>query len=297
MIMVAPDRVLHVCRLGSRLDFREIGAHVVYVGVEGEVTVSWTDRPQERSRVVVVPAYGKHRIAADRQVVKTILIEPETVSDRCLADLSARLACPKGADPLVERLLGHGAVPDEMPGGAFPVISRDGFDLAVFGGALEGRQLDERIEYAMAFIRRRLGDTVLTADCAQEFSLSSSRFRRLFADNTGIPFRRYRMWKRARAYLEQVFEPASLTEIALELGYPDSAHFSRSIRATYGLTPRDMRAKMRGAVYIHCPPSPDGAIGRRDLAEVSPAEKDGAVSGQQLNLTGARAFAAPAAHV
>jgi len=38
----------------------------------------------------------------------------------------------------------------------------------------------------------------------------------------------------------------SLTDVALDLGYPDSSHFSHSIRASFGLQPRSIREGSRG---------------------------------------------------
>lgn len=45
---------------------------------------------------------------------------------------------------------------------------------------------------------------------------------------------------------------ANLAQLALDAGYPDSTHFSRSIRLAYGLKPRDIFAGSRRlAVYAH----------------------------------------------
>jgi len=264
MIIVAPDRVLHICKLGSRLDYRVIGAYVVYVGLQEDITVYWGDRSSVRSRVVAIPPYRKHRIAAGPQFVKTILIEPETVTNRCLSDLSMSVKGQATVDPSMTGLFNPAPFMEEISGGTASSISRESFDNSVFGFALETRTLDERIEFATKLIGENIGEMVLTSDCAGEFSISSSRFRRLFVGDTGIPFRRYRMWRRARAYLEQIHAQSSLTETAFDLGYPDSTHFSRSIRSTYGLPPRQMKTRMQNSsfIFIRQPaasaPSPTG---------------------------------------
>ena len=43
------------------------------------------------------------------------------------------------------------------------------------------------------------------------------------------------MWKRARRFMDHANRDHSVTEVALDLGYPDSTHFSHSIRACFGL--------------------------------------------------------------
>lgn len=250
MIMVAPDRVLHVCRLGSRLDYRVIGAHVIYVGLEEEITVYQPDGSSTRSRVISVKPYQRHRIAAGRQYVKTILVEPETATERCLDDLHDTIGDTTLVEPLLAGLLDPNPLRRAFSCESTAPITKHEFDRLNFGYELESREMDERIEVATKMLRDSIGDAILTDDCAEEFSISSSRFRRLFVGDTGVQFRKYRMWRRARAYLEQVLSMSSLTEIALDLGYPDSTHFSRSIRSTYGLPPREMKTRMQGSDFL-----------------------------------------------
>jgi AraC-like DNA-binding protein len=43
------------------------------------------------------------------------------------------------------------------------------------------------------------------------------------------------MWKRARRFMDHANRDHSVTEVALDLGYPHSTHFSHSIRACFRL--------------------------------------------------------------
>ena len=87
-------------------------------------------------------------------------------------------------------------------------------------------------------------------DCAQQVELSFSRFLHLFRENVGAPFRSFRTWKRARSLLHYVNRDANLAHVALDTGYPDSTHFSHSIRQIYGMKPKDMFAGSRRlAIY------------------------------------------------
>lgn len=250
MIMVAPDRVLHVCVLGSRLDYRTIGAYVIYVGLREEITVCWDDGTCTRSRLVSVPPYRRHRISAGRQYVKTILIEPETVTERAVTDLRHRLDNITAEDARNSSLFQPESLERLFRQDSAGPVSKQEFDRINFGYELEHRDLDERVVFATTLMRECIGDAIHTGDCAEEFAISSSRFRRLFVGDTGVQFRKYRMWRRARAYLEKVVSRSSLTDIALDLGYPDSTHFSRSIRSTYGLPPREMKRRMQNSVFV-----------------------------------------------
>ena len=76
-------------------------------------------------------------------------------------------------------------------------------------------------------------------------NLSFSRFVHLFKEQVGVPLRTFRSWKRARSVLQYVRQDVNLTQIAQHTGYPDSAHFSRSIREVFGLQPREVMAGSR----------------------------------------------------
>jgi AraC-like DNA-binding protein len=91
---------------------------------------------------------------------------------------------------------------------------------------------------------------VTAASCAAEAGLSSSRFLHLFKQETGISFRSFRAWKRARHLLHFANQDLNLAHLAQEIGYPDSTHFSHSIRRFYGLKPRAIFSGSRDlAIY------------------------------------------------
>jgi methylphosphotriester-DNA--protein-cysteine methyltransferase len=99
-------------------------------------------------------------------------------------------------------------------------------------------------------MKEQRGAQLLATQCAAEANLSPSRFLHLFKSEVGVSFRNYRAWQRARGLLEAVTRGDSLTEIALDFGYPDSTHFSHSIRQIYGRTPRSILAGSRNLTLI-----------------------------------------------
>ena len=124
------------------------------------------------------------------------------------------------------------------------------FDTMCFGEALSARPLDPRVVRSIAQIGRFCGDPVTAASCAAEVGLSSSRFLHLFKQQTGISFRAFRAWKRARHLLHFANQDLNLAHLAQDIGYPDSTHFSHSIRRFYGLKPRAIFSGSRDlAIY------------------------------------------------
>jgi AraC-like DNA-binding protein len=76
----------------------------------------------------------------------------------------------------------------------------------------------------------------------------------LFKEEIGMTVRAFCAWKRARCVLPSMTGPCNLTQLALEAGYPDSTHFSHSIRRIFGLRPRDILAGSR-RLSLLCPAS------------------------------------------
>jgi AraC-like DNA-binding protein len=53
----------------------------------------------------------------------------------------------------------------------------------------------------------------------------------------GIPFRRFVLWSRMRQAVASTQAGRDLTEAAVDAGFSDSAHLSRTFRAMFGLSP------------------------------------------------------------
>jgi AraC-like DNA-binding protein len=68
--------------------------------------------------------------------------------------------------------------------------------------------------------------------------LSASRFLHLFKENTDVPYRRFRAWKRLFLAVEHLNASDNMTFAALEAGFSDATHFSHSFRDAFGVNPR-----------------------------------------------------------
>jgi AraC-like DNA-binding protein len=96
------------------------------------------------------------------------------------------------------------------------------------------RTLDPRIAIAVAGLAANSSEVAPVADAARTVGLSASRFQHLFAEEIGVPFRRFRIWQRLRAAIGEVVSGSTLTEAAHAAGFSDQAHFAREFRRTFG---------------------------------------------------------------
>jgi AraC-like DNA-binding protein len=246
LMLITPDRVFYAGLLG-RPRQRCSGAFHVYVSIKGGLRLAVEGTVEGFGELAVVPPNLRHTVASDYRSVICILIEPETVCAGAFDLLAERLSgaeCQFYVDRIraVYERSQHEPCCVDSVGAAF--------DIMCFGEALPRRILDSRVVQAIAQICRFSGDPVTAASCAAEAGLSSSRFLHLFKQETGISFRSFRAWKRARHLLHFANQDLNLAHLAQDIGYPDSTHFSHSIRRFYGLKPRAIFSGSRDlAIY------------------------------------------------
>ena len=109
-------------------------------------------------------------------------------------------------------------------------------------------KLDARISSVVALIKRDVANNLSARYLAAQVDLSEPRLSQLFKDTLGVPIRRYRQWHRLFVTAVGVTQGLSLTTAALEAGFTDSAHFSRTFRSILGMPPSAMlnpRGRMR----------------------------------------------------
>jgi len=234
LMLISPERVFYAGLLG-RPRRRSSGGFGIYVAMQGSLRVTIEGRPDQVGAMAYVPPYLPHNVECDSRCVINLVIEPESVLPAPMAALGARIG-GAGAAALASRIR-------QAYRALVAVGRRDGFttsefDNLFFGEPLPARPIDRRIARAIARLSD-VGSAAVTAeDCAVAANLSQSRFLHLFKDETGVSFRAFRAWKRARHLLHFVNSDINLAHLAQDIGYPDSTHFSHSIRRFYGLQPR-----------------------------------------------------------
>jgi AraC-like DNA-binding protein len=102
------------------------------------------------------------------------------------------------------------------------------------------RPRDARIARVVHEIERRPDAFGRMQAAAALACLSPSRFRASFDAELGLPFRRYRLWRRMAAVMRTVAGGGSLTEAAHAAGFSSSAHLSSTFKRMFGLTASDL---------------------------------------------------------
>lgn len=244
-LLIGQDRLFYSGLIGNSMRIRRLGGFAIYVSPDDGFEVSVNGGPWQRREIVALMPFTEHRLRGDSNRMFDVMIESESVAAEDLAALFDRANSAGSSAELARhvRHAHHELVQSRDAGG----FSARQFDEYFLHQPLRPRSIDSRIA-------RVLGsdpadpevETPLASDLAADLGLSTSRFLHLFKANTGLPFRSHRMWKRARRFLDHAAAASSLTDVALDLGYPDSSHFSHSIRQTYGLQPRSIRRGSQG---------------------------------------------------
>jgi AraC-like DNA-binding protein len=218
-----------------------LGSLTIYSAAGDTFQIKVGGGAAETVRVALVMPNTPVSIHASGRNIDVILVEPEAVPDKeGMALLAA--CCRQGSSQhrqLQRAFLDWSCHPDVFTGNCAEV------DMYFFGTVLRPRDIDPRILQAVLRINLDPGDRHIASEFASAGHLSCSRFVHLFREELGTTFRSFCAWKRARAMLHHVAEKQRLTDVAMEMGYPDSTHFSHSIRRIYGLRPRDIFAGSR----------------------------------------------------
>ena len=251
MLWITPERVFYAGLLGAPA-MHPKGCLAAYVALEAPLRIRLEGEPWCETEVAVVPPYVPFQVASEGRHVLGLLVEPETVD---LSRLPAVLqACGAVEAPGFARHVRQCHAQLVAAGLAAIHHARD-FDPLFFGAFLPRRAADPRVARVLQLLQAEPGAPWTAQRCADEAGLSVSRFLHLFKRETGIAFRSLRAWKRARSLLHHVTRADPLVDLALDIGYPDSTHFSHSIRQTYGLKPRDIVAGSRKLRVIAPPAS------------------------------------------
>lgn len=248
VMLITPDRVLYAGLLGRPLT-RELGSLTIYVSLGNPFQLQLRGGLWQSADMWVVQPDTPHQIATIDKMIGVYMIEPENLDmDRLPAYL--RDDDRDGASLMVLARL-RDAFFSLIEGRVQVDAIRTQADEFFLGEALATRKLEPRMTAVINRIKRNPCDTLSAEQLADQVDLSFSRFLHLFKAEVGTTFRRFRAWKRARSFLAYVNTELNLTDIALETGYPDSSHFSHTVRRYWGLTPKDIIAGSRRLSVIN----------------------------------------------
>lgn len=190
----------------------------VILGLNGPFRLNgqWQER-----RAIAIPANQPHQLDGGSTTLAIALIDGATKLGRTIASGAFTPSC------------GHLSSISSTLTEAKAFVTH----LSTHSASQQAPAVDRRIERILEALATP-ADAPQGADALASLAgLSRSRFLHLFKETTGLPLRRYILWRRIINSIEAVGQGADLTGAAHHGGFSDSAHFSRTFRETFGLSP------------------------------------------------------------
>ena len=210
----------------------------VHVGLDAPVWVKPRDRgAASEARVIVVPPNVQHATGAVGWSV-ALFFEPgsrgtpwrETGPAYVIDGVWARRLVGLVDEAVTSSRVDIGCFVDQVARATFAASSRP-------------RPLDTRVGAALTAIRRDVD--VDLRRLASALGLSIDRLTHLVSEQTGMPIRRHALWQRVLRVLSTGARPSALAAAAVEAGFSDHAHMTRSFRRFLGRAPSEFRVPPR----------------------------------------------------
>lgn len=205
--------------------------HCLVVGIDEPVTVAMDGEPAINARSILIPPRVVHQIVATAGA--RVLFCYVDVTRARGADLFSHMQNRAGSlgvtysrEAVLINLCGR-----ETPDGE--AIMR-----AVCGDIPP--TTDPRISRTMRRLRENPADSLSATGMAHIEGLSTAYFLRLFGQEVGTSFRRYRAWARMLHAARAVSQGANLTRASSDAGFASPSHFSDTFLRMFGLTATDM---------------------------------------------------------
>lgn len=129
--------------------------------------------------------------------------------------------------------------PSELAGIELSALLTQWFLLVATASTKEWQEdISPDIAKALEIMSRVPHSHMTISDIAEEVCLSESRFKGKFREQMGVPPGEFLLRRRTEVAADMLVKGnASLTEIALELGFSSGQHFSQTFKNFFGLSP------------------------------------------------------------
>jgi AraC-like DNA-binding protein len=198
------------------------------------------DDPWGDYDVAIVPSQHSHGMDGSRvHYGATLFVEPETREGRALTEHYLQDGDIANVDrtPVDTILLELRAAFLAQRGRAAIVELARRIVRALTQHSEPSVASDERILRAVRYVNEHLSSSITLKEVAGVACLSPSRFRHLFAEQTGMGLRQYVLWRRFVSVWELRMNGESLSTAAHAAGFADSAHLARTSRRMIGIPP------------------------------------------------------------
>ncbi len=208
---------------------------------EGRIRLRTTDDdPWSGYDLAIVPSQHSHGMDGSRvHYGATLFVEPETregraLTERYLSGDGIANVDRASADTILFEL--RAGFLKQRGGPAIVELARR-LVRSLTQHSEPSVKSDERILRAVRYVNDHLSSSITLKDVAGVACLSPSRFRHLFAEQTGMGLRQYVLWRRFVSVWERRMNGESLSTAAHAAGFADSAHLARTSRRMIGIPP------------------------------------------------------------
>lgn len=205
-------------------------AHQLSVALDKSLEIK-TDKGVMNGTSLFIPAGCKHQLSHGR-VISLYVDATSTLAKELLTNFST----PKNVSPLPNKLELVIRSLVETEADLRQILSQFADQFQPNFGA------DRRLELVLEMLQKELVEQQLLSltELANAAMLSESRFSHWFTEHTGLPLRGYRKWLRLLAGTRLIAAGKPLSEATQESLFSDQAHFSRTFKQMFGLTPKQL---------------------------------------------------------
>jgi AraC-like DNA-binding protein len=219
---------------GASADCHSHDAAQLVVGVQDVVELR-TPAGRAHVRAAMIPPRTEHALVASGRTI-LVLVEPAGP----VGSAVARFAIEEAEIDVANRLVDLPPPPAADPVAAVTWSRRALEQLTGLSSTTDLGSGRPEVRQLVRYVDDRLDGTPLLSEVAELVRLSPRQLSRLVADEVGMPFRRYVLWRRLRRAVLTVRDGHDLTTASAAAGFADSAHFSRVFRGLFGLTPSEV---------------------------------------------------------
>ena len=203
-------------------DLHQNVAYLIILGKTEDVTVVDKSGTQHTARAMLIKPMVEHFVVESSNIACHIFLAPYS-----------------SFAPTLSKQFGEGEIV-ELPANSLPFNSQmTGLEICRVLDELVGGidpNIDPRLSAMLADLDKAPFKSTL-AEIAINYDLSPSRLRVLAKEQIGVSLSNLLLWRKLVKALEVLASGSILSEAAQAGGFSDQAHFSRTTRKMFGITP------------------------------------------------------------
>lgn len=231
--LFADDYAVYQGKVTNRRSVQHQGATLI-CSLDGVFDLDFGDRWVNRVRTAFVPSLVKHKFIGNNYNHVFLMFDP----DHALAILLNRNFTYNSNAALIEL---HHEIPAVFATTSFAeATQRTILQLQTILGQSLGLVIDHRVVNVVEHIKQNLESRISMQELCVVANLSESRLAHLFREQVGMPIRKYVLWQRMKRAFATAQTGSNLTDAALDGGFADAAHFSRTVSAMFAASPSEI---------------------------------------------------------